>query len=91
MAIRPQPARFEAIAATPARLNLASRRRSMRRAVLWIQAAVIDWLNSPRRPSESYTMLISGNAYLVVARLVFERSPVSVARDTAQGIVAHLI
>jgi len=25
---------------------------------LWIQAAVIDWLNSPRRPGESYSDVI---------------------------------
>ena len=25
---------------------------------LWIQAAVIDWLNSPRRPGDSYSDVI---------------------------------
>jgi hypothetical protein len=25
---------------------------------LWIQVAVIDWLNSPRRPGESYSDVI---------------------------------
>jgi hypothetical protein len=46
--------RFEAIAATPARLSWLQAKVDAKGGALWIHAAVIDWLNSPRRPGESY-------------------------------------
>ena len=41
-------------------------------------------LTSPEQPILMFCVKPERDAYLVVARLAFERSPVSVARDTAQ-------
>jgi hypothetical protein len=94
----------EAIAATPLGSVGFEAKVDAKGDALWIQAAVIDWLNSPRRPDESSSMSFCGpaegtelpsrsrfcaeherDAYLAVARLAFDPSPVSGARNTAQS------
>ena len=85
--MRPQPARADSFRGDRRHsrsAQLASRRRSTRRAVLYGSRRLSSTGSIARAGQARATAKPERDAYLVAARLAFDRSPVSVARNTAQ-------